>query len=165
MCYYRELLLDLFESSDFFIHSGQTERKNPDGTHEVLFTNGCVKFYRQDGREDYIFPDNTVYQLDPNGDAVLFLPNGQKEIHSANWKKRIYPDGTTKTLYNDGTFETEYPNGRIRRRDPSGKLVSDNENQSISTAKTTNGIGNSPMCLVLSKQNTDSSFVRWNLNL
>jgi len=109
-----------------YVFSGQMERKNPDGTHEILFPNGCVKFYRMDGREEFIFPDNTVYQVDPsNGNAILFLPNGQKEIHSSNWKKRIYPDGTTKTVFSDGTLETEYPNGRIRRKDSCGNLVFD----------------------------------------
>jgi len=92
-----------------------------------------VKFIRSDGKEECIFPDNTVYQTDEQGYTVILLPTGQKEIQTDLWKKRIFPDGTTKTIFSDGATETHYPNGRVRIKNSAGQLISDTITSGITT--------------------------------
>jgi centromere protein J len=113
----------------YFNFSGQTEHRYKDGTIEIHYPNGHVRFtnpnWTDDTAEEWRLPDGTNIKILTNETKILTFPNGQREIHSANHKRREYPDGTVKIAYEDGSYETRYSNGRIRIKDSHGNLLSD----------------------------------------
>ncbi|XP_040821613.1 centromere protein J-like [Ochotona curzoniae] len=104
----------------------QTETLYPDGSKEIVFSDGTVKRLR-DGHEETLFPDGTTVQVSRNGDRTVLLSNGQREIHTAQFKRRQFPDGTVKTVYYNGCQETISASGRVRVKDKSGRTILDHK--------------------------------------
>ncbi|XP_077857306.1 T-complex protein 10A homolog 1 [Macaca mulatta] len=107
----------------------QVEKFYPDGSKEIVFPDGTVK-YLKDGQEETLFPDGTIVRVERNGDKTIVLSNGQKEIHTAQFKRREYPDGTIKTVYCSGCQETKYASGRVKIKDEAGNIILDEKQMS-----------------------------------
>ncbi|XP_074165434.1 uncharacterized protein LOC141565773 isoform X2 [Sminthopsis crassicaudata] len=102
----------------------QIEKHHPDGTKEIVFPEGTVKYFGV-GYEETLFPDGTLVKVERNGDKTIMFSDGQKEIHTSQFKRKEFLDGTIKTVYNTGHRETKYTSGRIRIKDEAGKIILD----------------------------------------
>uniref|UniRef100_A0A7N4NNF0 Centromere protein J n=1 Tax=Sarcophilus harrisii TaxID=9305 RepID=A0A7N4NNF0_SARHA len=102
----------------------QIEKHHPNGTKEIVFPDGTVKYFGV-GYEETLFPDGTLVKVERNGDKTIIFSDGQKEIHTSQFKRKEFLDGTIKTVYNTGHRETKYTSGRVRIKDEAGKIILD----------------------------------------
>lgn len=70
----------------FPFSSGQTERRYADGSSEISFPNGCVRYCDPSGKDEWRFADGTVIKTNELGHKILLMANGQKEIHTKEFK-------------------------------------------------------------------------------
>jgi len=113
---------------------GKVERVCPDGSREILFTNGTRKQISSDGRTiivsffngdiKQILPDSRVvyYYADAqtthttyaDGLQIFQFANGQVEKHYIDGTKEIqFPDQTIKYLFPNGSAESVFLDGTI----------------------------------------------------
>ena len=82
----------------------QTEKHYTDGTKEIIFPDGTVKYIFGPDDEESIFPDGTIQRLTPDGLKVVEYPSGQKDIiYPDGSKERQYASGKVKKMASDGS--------------------------------------------------------------
>lgn len=120
---------------------GKVERVCPDGSREILFTNGTRKQISSDGQTIIVsFFNGDIKQILPDGRVVYYyadaqtthttyadglqifqFANGQVEKHYIDGTKEIqFPDQTIKYLFPNGSAESVFLDGTIVNVDCSG---------------------------------------------
>jgi len=120
---------------------GKVERICPDGSREILFTNGTrkqisadgqtiiVSFFNgdikqmlPDGRVVYCYADaQTTHTTYADGLQIFQFANGQVEKHYIDGTKEIqFPDQTIKYLFSNGSAESVFLDGTIVHVDSTG---------------------------------------------
>ena len=113
---------------------GKVERVCPDGSREILFTNGTRKQISSDGQTIIVsFFNGDIKQILPDGRVVYYyadaqtthttyadglqifqFANGQVEKHYIDGTKEIqFPDQTIKYLFPDGSAESVFLDGTV----------------------------------------------------
>ena len=113
---------------------GKVERVCPDGSREILFTNGTRKQISSDGQTIIVsFFNGDIKQILPGGRVVYYyadaqtthttyadglqvfqFANGQVEKHYIDGTKEIqFPDQTIKYLFADGSAESVFVDGTV----------------------------------------------------
>ncbi|KAH9489871.1 hypothetical protein Btru_051797 [Bulinus truncatus] len=105
--------------------NGQTVKRYPDGTVEIIFPSKDVIYIFPNGGQEVILTNGTVMQYNSKSERTVEYPSGDREILTAEYQRREFPDGIIKTIYADGRHETRFPNGRVRLRDKSGNVIMD----------------------------------------
>ena len=129
-------------SCDQVLHvDGKVERLSPDGSREILFTNGTRKQISSDGQTVIVsFFNGDIKQMLPDGRVVYYYADaqtthttyadglqifqfvsGQVEKHYVNGTKEIqFSDQTIKYLFPDGSAESVFLDGTIVRAESNG---------------------------------------------
>ena len=136
---------------------GKVERVCPDGSREVLFTNGTRKQISSDGQTIIVsFFNGDIKQMLPDGRVVYYYANaqtthttyadglqifnfasGQVEKHYIDGTKEIqFPDQTIKYLFPDGTAESVFLDGTVVHIERNGnkKITFPNGQKEVHTA-------------------------------
>jgi len=136
---------------------GKVERVCPDGSREVLFTNGTRKQISSDGQTIIVsFFNGDIKQISPDGRVVYYyadaqtthttysdglqvfqFTNGQVEKHYIDGTKEIqFPDQTIKYLFSDGSAESVFLDGTVVHVESSGnkQITFPNGQKEIHTA-------------------------------
>ena len=136
---------------------GKVERICPDGSREILFTNGTRKQISADGKTIIVsFFNGDIKQILPDGRVVYYyadaqtthttyadglqifqFANGQMENHYIDGTKEIqFPDQTIKYLFPDGSAESVFLDGTVVHVESNGnrQITFSNGQKEVHTA-------------------------------
>jgi hypothetical protein len=126
----------------------RTQKVYPDGTREIVFSNGVKKEIRPDGFVVVRFRNNDVKEIFPDGKIVyhffetktvqttfkdglvlIEFPNGQIEKHFNDGSKEVkFPDQLVKYIFSNGEQEFVYPDGTLERVECDGVRIIEYKN-------------------------------------
>lgn len=70
----------------YFVYSNQIEHHYPDGSKQIKFPDGTVRYISQCGEDKVVFPDGTIQSINSDGERTVKFPDGQMEVHTVNFK-------------------------------------------------------------------------------
>ncbi|CAH0685787.1 unnamed protein product [Chilo suppressalis] len=104
-----------------------TEIKKPDGSKELRFPNGNIKFVSSDGKySKFIYYNGDVKENFYNEGRIKYFYAESKTYHTTHadgLEVLEFPDGQVEKRYKDGSSEIHLPNGSIRYFDPKNEHV------------------------------------------
>ena len=140
--------LQPFKVDPLLKNESKQDKILPDGTRQIVFSNGVKKeikpdgfvrvFFKNkdkkelftDGRTVYhFFESNTIQTSFPNGLIMLEFENGQIEKHFPDGSKEVkFSDGTVKFVFSNGEEENLYPYGTLDKVDRHGVRIVEYKN-------------------------------------
>ncbi|XP_037974255.2 centromere protein J isoform X2 [Plutella xylostella] len=106
-----------------------TEIKRPDGTRELQFPNGNVKFISPDGKyTKFVYYNGDVKENFYSEGRIKYYYSESKTFHTTHpdgLEVLEFPDGQTEKRYKDGSTEIRLPNGSVRYHDPKNPHVTE----------------------------------------
>ncbi|XP_041971804.1 centromere protein J [Aricia agestis] len=104
-----------------------TEITKPDGSKELRFSNGNIKYVSADGRySKFIYYNGDIKENFYNEGRIKYFYAENKTVHTTHadgLEVLEFPDGQTEKRYKDGSSEIRLPNGSIRYFDPKNEHV------------------------------------------
>ncbi|CAK1590314.1 unnamed protein product [Parnassius mnemosyne] len=104
-----------------------TEIRKPDGSRELRFPNGNVKFISADGKySKFVYYNGDVKENFYNEGRIKYFYAETKTFHTTHadgLEVLEFSDGQVEKRYKDGSSEIRLPNGSVRYFDPKNKHV------------------------------------------
>ncbi|XP_053617498.1 centromere protein J [Plodia interpunctella] len=104
-----------------------TETLKPDGSKELRFPNGNVKYISADGLySKFIYYNGDIKENFYNEGRIKYFYAETKTFHTTHadgLEVLEFPDGQVEKRYKDGSSEIRLPNGSVRYFDPKNKHV------------------------------------------
>ncbi|XP_063896411.1 centromere protein J [Helicoverpa armigera] len=104
-----------------------TEVRKPDGSRELRFPNGNVKYISSDGKySKFVYYNGDVKENFYNEGRIKYFYAETKTYHTTHadgLEVLEFPDGQVEKRYKDGSSEIRLPNGSVRYFDPKNEHV------------------------------------------
>ncbi|CAH1641135.1 unnamed protein product [Spodoptera littoralis] len=104
-----------------------TEVKKPDGSKELRFPNGNVKYISADGKySKFVYYNGDVKENFYSDGRIKYFYAETKTYHTTHadgLEVLEFPDGQVEKRYKDGSSEIRLPNGSVRYFDPKNEHV------------------------------------------
>ncbi|XP_049879072.1 centromere protein J [Pectinophora gossypiella] len=104
-----------------------SEIKKPDGSKELRFPNGNVKYISADGKySKFVYYNGDVKENFYNEGRIKYYYAEAKTYHTTHadgLEVLEFPDGQVEKRYKDGSSEIRLPNGSVRYQDPKNEHV------------------------------------------
>ncbi|KAF9406617.1 hypothetical protein HW555_013074 [Spodoptera exigua] len=104
-----------------------TEVRKPDGSKELRFPNGNIKYISADGKySKFVYYNGDVKENFYNEGRIKYFYAETKTYHTTHadgLEVLEFPDGQVEKRYKDGSSEIRLPNGSVRYFDPKNEHV------------------------------------------
>ncbi|KAL4712338.1 hypothetical protein ACJJTC_001499 [Scirpophaga incertulas] len=122
-----------------------TEIKKPDGSKELRFPNGNMKFISADGTySKFVYYNGDIKENFYSEGRIKYFYEETKTYHTTyadGLEVLEFPDGQVEKRYKDGSTEIRLPNGSIRYFDPKNEHIREEWRFPDGTTLTVSAIG------------------------